>query len=86
LGVQSPKALFADTKNTLGLSDKLGVLELIVWDKDTFGKDYLGEVGIPLEAWFVDQQQDEEGEGRTVKRTLDWESSKNGVRFPFSPP
>ncbi|KAH6889598.1 phosphatidylserine decarboxylase-domain-containing protein [Coprinopsis sp. MPI-PUGE-AT-0042] len=51
------------------LQDKLGVLELIVWDKDTFGKDYLGEVGIPLEAWFVDHQDDDEG-GRGKKRTL----------------
>lgn len=32
----------------------LGVLELVVWDKDTFKKDYLGEVSLSLEDWFKD--------------------------------
>lgn len=32
----------------------LGVLELVLWDKDTFRKDYLGEVALHLEDWFKD--------------------------------
>ena len=32
----------------------LGVLELVLWDKDTFRKDYLGEVALPMEDWFRD--------------------------------
>jgi phosphatidylserine decarboxylase len=28
------------------------MLELVLWDKDTFKKDYLGEVSISLEEWF----------------------------------
>ena len=38
----------------LSLADKLGVLELVIWDKDMLSKDYLGEVSIPLEDWFRD--------------------------------
>ena len=32
----------------------LGVVELVVWDKDMLKKDYLGEAWIPLEDWFRD--------------------------------
>ncbi|KAI0337278.1 hypothetical protein BDW22DRAFT_969139 [Trametopsis cervina] len=36
------------------LADKLGVIELVIWDKDMLKKDYLGEVSIPLDDWFKD--------------------------------
>jgi phosphatidylserine decarboxylase len=36
----------------LSLADRLGVLELVVWDKDLLGKDYLGEAALPLDDWF----------------------------------
>lgn len=36
----------------MSLADKLGVVELVVWDKDMVKKDYLGEVSLPLENWF----------------------------------
>ena len=36
----------------LSLVGRLGVLELIVWDKDMLKKDYLGEGSIPLDDWF----------------------------------
>ncbi|KAF5378945.1 hypothetical protein D9757_008735 [Collybiopsis confluens] len=50
----------------LSLADRLGVLEVVLWDKDYFGiggnsggigvgvgrKEYLGEVGVSLEEWF----------------------------------
>jgi phosphatidylserine decarboxylase len=34
------------------LAEKLGVLELILWNKDLLMKDYLGEAALPLEDWF----------------------------------
>ena len=38
------------------LADKLGAIELVVWDKDRFTKaDYLGEVALALDDWFVDR-------------------------------
>lgn len=37
----------------LSLADRLGVVELVVWDKDMLmKKDYLGEAGLPLDRWF----------------------------------
>ena len=38
----------------LSLADRLGVVELVIWDKDVLKKDYLGEASIPLEDWFRD--------------------------------
>ncbi|KAF4622347.1 hypothetical protein D9613_009567 [Agrocybe pediades] len=40
----------------LSLADKLGVVELVVWDKDMLKKDYLGEVALPLEDWFTNRE------------------------------
>ena len=37
------------------LADKLGVVELVVWDKDMLSKEYLREVALPLDDWFVDK-------------------------------
>ena len=39
----------------LSLVGKLGVLELIVWDKDLVKKDYLGEASLELQDWFKDK-------------------------------
>jgi len=38
----------------LSVVEKLSSIELIAWDKDTFGKEYLGEAALPLEDWFQD--------------------------------
>ena len=38
----------------LSLTDKLSVVELVVWDKDMLLKEYLGEVALPLDDWFLD--------------------------------
>lgn len=38
----------------LSIVDKLSAIELIAWDKDTIGKEYLGEAALPLEDWFQD--------------------------------
>ena len=52
--VYNPKDATFDFPIHLSLADKLGVLELIVWDKDVLKKDYLGEAWIPLDDWFRD--------------------------------
>jgi hypothetical protein len=36
----------------LSLSEKIGVLEFVVWDKDMLRKEYLGEHALPLDEWF----------------------------------
>lgn len=36
----------------LSLADKLGSVELVVWDKDMLKKEYLGEATLPLDNWF----------------------------------
>ena len=36
----------------LSLADKLGVVELVIWDKDVLKREYLGEASLPLDCWF----------------------------------
>ncbi|KAF8055577.1 phosphatidylserine decarboxylase-domain-containing protein [Lyophyllum atratum] len=50
-----PKDSTWDFALYLSLADKLGAVELVVWDKDMVGKDYLGEVAIPLDEWWGDE-------------------------------
>jgi C2 domain len=50
--VYPPKDSTFDFPIYLSLADKLGVLELVLWDKDVLKKEYLGEAGLPLEDWF----------------------------------
>ena len=52
--VWSAKDATFDIPIYLSLGDKLGALELVVWDKDMLKKDYLGEAWIPIEDWFRD--------------------------------
>ncbi|KAI6039702.1 phosphatidylserine decarboxylase-domain-containing protein [Pisolithus marmoratus] len=41
----------------LSLADRLGALEIVVWDKDgMIKKEYLGEVPLALEDWFTEEQ------------------------------
>ena len=49
-----PKDATFDFPIYLSLADKLGVVELVVWDKDMLTKEYLGEVALPLDDWFKD--------------------------------
>lgn len=51
----------------LSLADKHGVVECIIGDKDWMSKDYLGEVSLPLEDWFVDRAN---GTDRTFASTI----------------
>ncbi|TRM55379.1 phosphatidylserine decarboxylase-domain-containing protein [Schizophyllum amplum] len=37
----------------LSLADRLGALELVIWDKDMLKKDYIGEAALPLDDWFA---------------------------------
>lgn len=39
----------------LSVADRLGALEMVIWDKDMLKKDYLGEVALSLEDWFPQQ-------------------------------
>ncbi|KIY68538.1 hypothetical protein CYLTODRAFT_421485 [Cylindrobasidium torrendii FP15055 ss-10] len=59
----------------LSVAHELGVLELVVWDKDLLKKDYLGEAGISLEDWF--------GPDSTRSRALGFDDQGN---MPFSLP
>lgn len=53
--VYTPKDATFEFPLYLSLADKLGVIELVIWDKDMLlKKDYLGEVSIPLDDWFKD--------------------------------
>ncbi|KAJ3761334.1 phosphatidylserine decarboxylase-domain-containing protein [Lentinula raphanica] len=69
----------------LSLADHLGVLEVVIWDKDYFPvekigmgrKEYLGEVGISLEDWFSIRQPGDQ------LRSLGWNEEGN---TPFSIP
>jgi phosphatidylserine decarboxylase len=36
------------------------VLDVVCWDKDRFGKDYMGEFGVALEEIFADKQTAQE--------------------------
>jgi phosphatidylserine decarboxylase len=56
--VYAPEDATFDFPIYLSLADHLGVLELVVWDKQTLTKEYLGEVSIPLEDWFCDKDKD----------------------------
>ncbi|THH08914.1 hypothetical protein EW145_g2382 [Phellinidium pouzarii] len=57
-----PKDATFDFPVYLSLAGKLGVLELIVWDKDMLKKDYLGEASLQLENWFKDKSAKDFGD------------------------
>lgn len=67
--IYTPKDATWDFPLYLSLADRLGAVELVVWDKDMVGKDYLGEVAIPLDEWWG-----EEGRG------YGWDGPANKVR------
>lgn len=71
----------------LSLADKLGVVEIIVWDKDMLKKEYLGEVALPLEDWFVDKASGKERvygfdqPGNEVREGSSWIYSRGYSNF-----
>ncbi|KAJ6577016.1 phosphatidylserine decarboxylase-domain-containing protein [Mycena vulgaris] len=62
----------------LSIADKLGVLELLVWDKDVLRKDYLGEAGVAVEDWFADRAKGWDNPGN-VPFTVPLVSSRPGT-------
>jgi phosphatidylserine decarboxylase len=54
--INSPKDATFDFPMYLTLADELGVVELVVWDKDIQTKEYLGEVALPLDDWFEGEE------------------------------
>ena len=48
----APKDATFDFPIYASLADRLGAVEFIIWDKYMVGKDYLGEVAIPIDSWF----------------------------------
>jgi phosphatidylserine decarboxylase len=48
----NPKDATFDFPIHMSLAEKLGAIELVVWDKDMLRKEYLGEVSLMLEDWF----------------------------------
>jgi len=66
--VYSAKDATFDFPIYLSLADKLGVVELVVWDKDMLKKEYLGEVALPLEDWFANREFGFDQPGNSVRR------------------
>jgi phosphatidylserine decarboxylase len=54
--VYNPKDATFDFPIYLSFADKIGVIEIVVWDKDLLKKEYLGEVSVPLDDWFIDKR------------------------------
>jgi len=52
------------------LSEKLGALEFVVWDKDVLRKEYLGEFALPLDEWFRGNAFDFEDLDNQARRFL----------------
>jgi phosphatidylserine decarboxylase len=47
-----PKDATFDFPLYLSVAEKLGAVELVVWDKDMLTKEYLGEASLLLTDWF----------------------------------
>ncbi len=54
--VYNPKDATFDFPIYLSLADKIGIIGLVVWDKDLFKKEYLGKVSVPLDDQFIDKR------------------------------
>jgi hypothetical protein len=48
----APKDATFDFPLYLSVAEKLGAVELVVWDKDMLKKEYLGEASLLLTDWF----------------------------------
>ncbi|KAJ7111800.1 phosphatidylserine decarboxylase-domain-containing protein [Mycena epipterygia] len=76
--VYTPKDATWDFPIYLSVADKLGVVELVVWDKDVLRKEYLGEVGIAVEEWFGERAKGWDAAGN-VPFTVPVVSSRLGT-------
>ena len=58
---QTVNPVYSPTDRTFGfpiynfLADRIGVVEIVIWDKDLLLKDYLGKVSLPLGDWFLEK-------------------------------
>ena len=71
--VYAPEDATFDFLIYLSLADRLGIIELVVWDKQTLTKENVGEVSIPLEYWFCDKDKD----GRAKEKTYGFDQPGN---------
>jgi phosphatidylserine decarboxylase len=71
----------------LSISDKLGVVEFVVWDKDVLKKEYLGEFALPLDEWFKGNAfgfKDHDNQARCIPLSSSYSSreiSPNSIAF-----
>ncbi|EJD45982.1 hypothetical protein AURDEDRAFT_113883 [Auricularia subglabra TFB-10046 SS5] len=59
------------------LIEQLGVLELVLWDKDMLRKDYIGEASVRVEDWFKGPAGFDDP--RNEEFTINIESTKKGT-------
>jgi phosphatidylserine decarboxylase len=71
--VYAPEDSTFDFLIHLSLADRLGVVEFVVWDKQTLTKEYLGEVSVPLEHWFSNKNKD----GKDKEKTYGFDQPGN---------
>lgn len=65
----------------LSVADKLGALEMVIWDKDMLKKDYLGEVALSLEDWFP--QQSHQADPKAASAAYGFDNVANKVCEPL---
>ncbi|KAK0469409.1 phosphatidylserine decarboxylase-domain-containing protein [Desarmillaria tabescens] len=81
--IYAPKDATFDFPIYLSLADRLGVLEMVAWDKDMLmKKDYMGEVALPLEDWFTDDRPYgfDEPATNTQPFSLNLVSTRDGIK------
>ena len=68
----------------LSISDKLGVVEFVVWDKDVLKKEYLGEFALPLDEWFKGNAfgfEDHDNQARCIPLSRSYSSREINSNF-----
>ncbi|KAL1664147.1 phosphatidylserine decarboxylase-domain-containing protein [Schizophyllum commune] len=76
----APKDATFDFPIYLSLADRLGALELVIWDKDMLKKDYIGEVALPLDDWFANDRAFGFNEPGNVPFTVNLVSTRTNTR------
>ncbi|KAK0446101.1 phosphatidylserine decarboxylase-domain-containing protein [Armillaria borealis] len=79
--IYAPKDATFDFPIYLSLADRLGVLEMVAWDKDMLmKKDYMGEVALPLEDWFANSRPYGFDEPGNTAFSLNLVSTRDGMK------
>jgi len=71
-----PKDATFDFPIYMSQAERLGALELVVWDKDMLKKDYLGEYSLALNDWFPNQEALEFGDAENKPFTVSLDSTR----------